>query len=456
MGYESFCNCLNLTLVSPILPESLTTMGGRVFHNDGVITELVFPAGLSEIAKETCWNCYALKRVVISEGTTTIANSAFKNAHSLTETSITLPSTIRTIGSSAFENAGITNVDFLPEGLTSIEGSAFKGCNLDKVLRFPSTLTNLADYALSGLSSRVAAIYLPGTSGSVTVGNIFGIDESKTSNCLIYTNGSVSTHSTLPNVITNNACLSLVLAEGTPFHCLEAFTAGKVTFKKQFNQGDHYYHNNVYTYNLYSTKGKASHWYGLSLPFAVTEITTDDGRTFAPFNSDVQGANPFWLRKATPSGFENVTYMEAGEPYIIAFPCNESYNDVYNVWGEVTFTGKGVTIPVTEDYQVSGEYYSMNRNYGLKEKSGSMYLLNSPRHGYYSSTSGSYDSEDPQGIRGNNSFGWGSRFVPSLRQSWAFEAYLSAGISQSYFSVSPESASRSVRTLGAVPQIDDM
>jgi hypothetical protein len=111
---------------------------------------------------------------------------------------------------------------------------------------------------------------------------------------------------------------------------------------------------------------------------------------------------------------------------------------------------------VTEEYQVSGEYYSMNRNYGLKEKSASMYLLNSPRWGYYGSTSGSYDSVNPQGKRGNSSYGWGSCFVPSLRQSWAFEAYLSAGITTSYFSVSPESASRSVRTLGAVPQIDDM
>ena len=454
MGYESFCNCGKLTLTSPQLPESLTAMEGRVFHNDGAITELVFPGGLSEIATETCWNCHALERVVISEGTTTISDSAFKNAHALTDASITLPSTLTSIGSYAFENTAIANMDFLPEGLQTINNHAFKGCKLGKVLRFPSTLTTLADYALEGQSATVAAIYLPGTSGSVTVGNIFGI-YNKTSNCLIYTEGNVTSHATLPNVITNNTCLSLVLAEGTPFHCPEAFTAGKVTFKKQFNQGDEYY-NNGYTHNLYSTKGKASHWYGLSLPFTVTEITTADGRTFAPFNSDVEGVNPFWLRRPSPSGFENVTRIEAGEPYIIAFPCNESYDDVYNVWGDVTFVGKNVSIPVTEDYSVNGAYYSMNRSYDLKPAAGNVYLLNSPRRGYYDSGSSYYDSVNPQGRRGNNNYGWGSCFVPSLRQSWAFEAYLSAGITTSYFSVTPESASRSVRTLGAVPQIDDM
>ena len=197
-----------------------------------------------------------------------------------------------------------------------------------------------------------------------------------------------------------------------------------------------------------SEKGKASLWYGLSLPFPVTKITASDGRVFAPFNSGVEGAKPFWLRRMTAGNtFENVTSIEAGEPYIIAFPNNESYDAEYNVWGYITFVTEGnpVTIPATEEYGVNGGSFSMRRNYEVLEKSSSIYLLNSPRYG------------TPEGVQGSSSYAWGSAFIRSLRDSWAFEAYVSSPWSTtSAFFIDPSASTRSARPLGRVPCIDDM
>lgn len=339
-------------------------------------------------------------------------------------------------GGLSTENSPCT--DFLETKIETIGRSAFSESKLDGILIFPSTLESINDYALQ--NTFVSTIYLNGTN-EISLGNIFR----SASNCLIYTQSKATfTHANIPNVIArydNNYCVSLRLVDNSPFRCPEAFTAGKVTFTKQFNQ----------LYPSYSgataEKGKASLWYGLSLPFLVTKITASDGRIFAPFNSGVEGAKPFWLRRMTAGNtFENVTNIEAGEPYIIAFPNNESYDAEYNVWGNITFTTEeAVTIPVTEEYGVNGGSYSMRRNYEVLPKSSSIYLLNSPHYG------------TPSGVQGSSSYAWGSVFIRSLRDSWPFEAYISSPWSTtSAFFIDPSANTRSARPLGRVPCIDDM
>lgn len=439
LGFESFCNCHQLTLTSPILPESLTMMGGRVFHNDGVITELVFPAGLSEIAEETCWNCHALKRVVISEGTTKISDSAFKNAHALTETSITLPATIKTIGMSAFENAGITSLSFLPDGVETIESYAFRDCPIkDKVITLPS-IASIGYYAF-GNNKTIGAIRITGNQ-DVVLDDIFG----KASNCLIYASGNVTlpTNNHIYNKITNGTCLKLRLVEDSPWYCPESFVVGMVTLTKQFNQP--YYSTD---WPSYAVTGKASNWYAFNMPFVPTEITSSDGRTWAPFNAGVDGAKPFWLRKLTTSTqkpFVDVTEIEADVPYIISFPCNENYEAQYNLCGEITFTATNITMPKTGNQIVlNGPYYAMYSSYEPVSQESSVYLLNSAHY-------------NPDGVKSLFSDIWGSVFVQSLRESWAWEPYIAFGLPTTTKIISLGGiSSRGVKEVGSVPQIDDM
>lgn len=439
LGYESFCNCWSLTLTSPILPESLTTMKGRVFHNDHSIKELVFPAGLSEIAEETCWNCHALERVVISEGTTKIGTSAFKATHALTEASITLPSTMKVIGAAAFENAGITSLSFLPDGVETIEYYAFRGCPIkDKVITLPS-ITSIGHYAFEN-NKTIGAIYING-SQDVVLDDIFG----KASNCLVYAAGKVTlpTNEHIYNKITNGTCLKLRLIEDSPWYCPEPFNVGIVTLTKQFNQD--YYNTN---YPVYAVSGKASNWYAFNMPFVPDEITSADGRTWAPFNADVEGAKPFWLRKLTTDTkkpFVDVTEIEADVPYIISFPCNENYDAEYNLCGDITFTATNITIPKTGDQIVlSGPYYSMFSSYEPIPQASSVYLLNSAHY-------------EPNGVRKDYNDVWGSAFEQSLRESWAWEPYISFSSPTTTRTISLDGAStRGHKEVGSIPSIDDM
>ena len=443
IGSDAFAECYAMTLDAQ-LPEGITSIGSGAFNNCDALTELIFPSTLATVPSYCCNDCSNLASVTLSEGISSIDSHAFYKCGKLTENGIHLPGSLTKIDEYSFAETGITTIDFLPEGLKSIYGHAFHNSNLNGVLKFPSTVTYLADYAL--YDNDITAIYLP-SKESITVGKIFG--PSRKSNCLIYTNSENC--NTSYNVVVNGVCVSLQLVETASFHCPEAFVAGQVTFVKQFNQGNQYLYNGSYTHNLYAPKGEASHWYGLSLPFEVTEISTSDGRNFAPFNAGVEGAKPFWLRRMTVDGsWENMTKIEAGEPYIIAFPCSESYDDQFNVWGEVTFKGKRVQIPATEEYAINHGFYAMKRNYAVLSQSQTRLMLNSPRWG-------DNNVNNPQGERGNSSYNWGSRFISNLRPSWAFEAYIGAGAgTTTSLSIGSESNTRSSKTLGSVPSIDDM
>lgn len=437
LGYESFAYCSSLTLASPVLPESLTTMETDVFRCDGEIKELVFPTGLTEIPKNTCYECHALERVVISEGTTKIEESAFKNAYALTE--VTLPSTMKVIGYLAFENAGITSLSFLSDGIETIDNYAFRGCPIkDKVITLPS-ITSIG-YGAFENNKTIGAIYITGTQ-DVVIGDIFG----KASNCLIYAAGKVTlpTNEHIYNKITNGTCLKLRLVEDSPWYCPEPFKVGIVTLTKQFNQPN--YSSNSPSY---AVSGKASNWYAFNMPFVPTEITSADGRTWAPFNADVEGTKPFWLRKLTTNikkPFVDVTEIEADVPYIISFPCNENYDAEYNLCGDITFTATNITIPKTGDQIVlSGPYYSMFSSYEPIPQASSVYLLNSAHY-------------NPDGVRRNYSDIWGSAFEQSLRESWTWEPYISFSSPTTTRTISLDGAStRSHKEVGSIPSIDDM
>lgn len=439
LGYQSFANCRNLTFTSPILPESLTTMSSRAFWNSA-IKDLVFPAGLTEIASETCSGCFALEHVVISEGTTTIRSNVFDGAKKLTEATITLPSTLKEIGSYAFQNVeGITSLSFLPDGLEKIGSYAFSGCPIkDKVITLPS-ITSIGHYAFEN-NKTIGAIYING-SQDVVLDDIFG----KASNCLVYAAGKVTlpTNEHIYNKIANGNCLKLRLVENSPWYCPEPFTVGIVTLTKQFNQ-----RYSSTTSPSYAVSGKASNWYAFNMPFVPDEITSADGRTWAPFNAGVEGAKPFWLRKLTTDTkkpFVDVTEIEADVPYIISFPCNENYDAEYNLCGDITFTATNITIPKTGDQIVlSGPYYSMFSSYEPIPQASSVYLLNSAHY-------------EPNGVRKDYNDVWGSAFEQSLRESWAWEPYISFSSPTTTRTISLDGAStRGHKEVGSIPSIDDM
>ena len=79
-----------------------------------------------------------IKQVVIEEGVTTVAGSAFDGCTSMT--SVSFPSTLTSIGGFAFENCSALESVVFPENLTNIGYYAFRWCTSLKGVAFPTVI----------------------------------------------------------------------------------------------------------------------------------------------------------------------------------------------------------------------------------------------------------------------------------------------------------------------------
>ncbi len=81
-------------------------------------------------------------KVVIEEGVTSIGDNAFTSFEKLKE--ISIPGTVKSIGSSAFADTGLTSV-VIPEGVECIKSGAFIFCFSLENIETPESLTSIGD-----------------------------------------------------------------------------------------------------------------------------------------------------------------------------------------------------------------------------------------------------------------------------------------------------------------------
>ena len=158
--------------------------------NDGIMT--VFGTGAmrnysSSNTARAPWvqHVAQLRTLVVEEGITTIGNYAFYDCDSLT--TVTLPSTVTTIRTSAFQNSANVNLT-LHEGINSVGSYAFYNCP-KLTTKLPSTLTTIYDNAFR--STGITSAHIPARVS--TIGNYafadcqnlpaITVDESNTSFC---------------------------------------------------------------------------------------------------------------------------------------------------------------------------------------------------------------------------------------------------------------------------------
>lgn len=88
---------------------------------------------------------YAIKKIVVKEGVTSIGSYAF--SFDVHVTDVTLPSSLKTIGNDAFLGCyGLTSV-VIPEGVTSVGAYAFEQCSAIKTITVPASATKFGDHA---------------------------------------------------------------------------------------------------------------------------------------------------------------------------------------------------------------------------------------------------------------------------------------------------------------------
>ena len=117
-------------LTNIILGENVTGMDMFAFYDCDSLTNITLPCSPGSRAFQDCSN---LKEVTLTDGVTSIGSNAFLNCTKMTlkygDSTTKLPSSLRSISNSAFENCDSLVTLFIPESCTSIGEKAFFACD---------------------------------------------------------------------------------------------------------------------------------------------------------------------------------------------------------------------------------------------------------------------------------------------------------------------------------------
>ena len=146
-----------------ILTEYTVRKGTRVicdyaFWRCSSLRSLTLPSSLQSIGDGAYWCCSSLRSLTLPSSLQSIGDSAFCDCTSLT--SLTLPSSLQSIGDSAFCDCSSLTSLTLPSSLQSIGDCAFRDCNSLTSLTLPSSLQSIGDCAF-GWCSSLTSLYIP-------------------------------------------------------------------------------------------------------------------------------------------------------------------------------------------------------------------------------------------------------------------------------------------------------
>ena len=159
IGYSAFSGCSSL--ISIDIPNSVTSIGTDAFSGCSSLASITVESGntvydsrdnsnaIIETSSNTLTN--GCKNTVIPSSVTSIGYSAFSGCSSLI--SIDIPNSVTSIGSDAFKNcSGLISIG-IPNSVTSIGSYAFYGCSSLTSIDIPDGVTSIGSYAFYGCSS---------------------------------------------------------------------------------------------------------------------------------------------------------------------------------------------------------------------------------------------------------------------------------------------------------------
>ncbi len=116
-------------LVSIVLPDSITTIGDRVFYQCTSLRRIDLPKNLTKIGESAFDGCTKIRSVVLPETLDSIGDKAFYYCDSLKN--VVIPKNIKSIGTRAFQGCYLQDVVF-PDGDYKIGERAF--CNVKSAI----------------------------------------------------------------------------------------------------------------------------------------------------------------------------------------------------------------------------------------------------------------------------------------------------------------------------------
>jgi lactocepin len=314
LGDRAFADCKSLEEFNISLVN--TTIGDKVFSGTAIEFGAIYNGTTLVMAPSKIDSTFAIKA-----GTTKIGDYAFSSTTLDGVTTISIPSSVTTIGIGAFANSNFTSLE-IPSTITTISDYASYGMeNLTSIV-IPASVTSIGVSAFEGCGSLTSITFEEGSS-LVSIGNAaFRNDTSLESVVLpdgVKTMGDYTFYGcfnlktvTLPSLedlgsYTFWLCTSL---ESATFG-KDAVTAGDYTF---FPGSDN---NGTFESSLKSvTLGDKTTVLGTAVFLYCSQLTTIDLN-----NVTVVGESAFanCERLSTVTGIEKVTYISASAFYNCAF-----------------------------------------------------------------------------------------------------------------------------------------
>ena len=143
------------------------------FWGRSSLSEIVIPSSVTSIGNSAFSDCSSLSEVVIPSSVTRIGDSAFFYCSSLSN--IVIPSSVTSIGDSAFFYCCSLSEVVIPSSVTSIGNSAFSNCSSLSEVVIPSSVTSIGDSAFSNCSS-LSEVVIPSSVTSIGVGAFSNCD----------------------------------------------------------------------------------------------------------------------------------------------------------------------------------------------------------------------------------------------------------------------------------------
>ena len=120
------------------------------FYYNNNIASVTIPSSVTSIGSSAFYNCSSLTSITIPDSATSIGERAFRYCSSLT--SITIPDSVTSIGERAFEDCSSLTSITIPDSVTSIGSYAFYNCSNIRELRIDN-LTSYLNISYNGSSS---------------------------------------------------------------------------------------------------------------------------------------------------------------------------------------------------------------------------------------------------------------------------------------------------------------
>ncbi|MBR3021155.1 MAG: leucine-rich repeat domain-containing protein [Bacteroidaceae bacterium] len=159
---------------SIVIPPSITVNGSGTTYSvvgieDGAfggsdVTSVTIPSSVTSIGQSAFFYCSNLTSVTIPNSVTSIGGSVFQGCGSLT--SVTIPNSVASIGDNAFAGCSRLTSITIPNSVTSIGGYAFNNCYSLTSVTIPNSVTNIGGSAFSGCSS-LTSVTIPNSVTSI-------------------------------------------------------------------------------------------------------------------------------------------------------------------------------------------------------------------------------------------------------------------------------------------------